>query len=109
MRIPLGGCEEVMESESINETVLRYFRRELGVEEAADTIFRLQKAGSGFSLSPPYLSSLEKSEALMGRLLWLTLRELDPDAAPGTAFGAAEFREFQSQTEGERTGDEKPE
>jgi hypothetical protein len=98
-----------MGSESIEETVLSYFRGELGVDDAADTIFRLQKAGGGFSVSPTDLGSLEKSEALMGRLLWLTLRELDPDAAPVTPLGAADFREFQRQAEAECKGDEEKE
>jgi len=98
-----------MGSESIEETVLSYLRGELCVEDAADTIFHLQKSGGGFSLRPTDIDSLEKSEALMGRVLWLTLRELDPDAAPDTPFGAAEFREFQRQTEVESQTDEEKE
>jgi hypothetical protein len=90
-----------MGSVNIDQTVLSYLRGELSVEDAADTIFRLQKAGGGFSLSPTDLPSLEKSEALMGRLLWLTLREIDPNSAPTTQSGSAAFREFQRQAQAE--------
>ncbi len=95
-----------MPSESIEETVSSYMRGDLGVDEAAATIFRLQKGGGGFNLHMTDLETVEKGEALMGRLLWLVLRETDAQAVPDTPFGAAEFREFQRQTKAEIEDDE---
>ena len=88
-------------NESIEATVLRYLRGELSVEDAADAIFRLQKSGGGFSLSPTDVASLEKTEALMSRLLWLTLREVDPESAPAAPAGPGLFREIQRQVDPE--------
>jgi len=94
-----------MSGESIEETVASYLRGDLGVDEAAETIFRLQKSGGGLNLLATDIDSLEKTEALMGRLLWLVLRETDALAVPDTPFGAAEFREFQRQTDAEIEAD----
>jgi len=98
-----------MDSVSLEETVASYLRGELDVEAAAATIFRLQKSGGGFSLSPTDIESLERSEALLSRLLWLTLRELDPQATADSPFGAAEFRQFQRRTADETNIGEEPE
>ncbi len=76
--------------------IKRYLSGDLGLESAAE---ELHRAGEFAIFSAPDVSGSTdhwRLEELMGRVLWLTLRESSPDNVPETPFGAAEIREMVS-------------
>jgi len=84
-----------MNSKSL-DIIMRYLSGDLCLESAAEELHR----GGEFAIfsAPDVSGSTDhgRLEELMGRVLWLTLRESSPDNVPETPFGAAEIREIAS-------------
>ena len=74
------------------EIVQRYLAGGATLEATAQALDELPDFGFGFA--PDHLApgDLERIEALMGHVLWLKLRAVDPDAVPAQPFGAAAMR-----------------
>ena len=80
-------------------TILQdYLRGAIGLDEAAAEICaRLGSGGFNWWVEDSDGPMREKTDALMGRVLWLTLRAADPNSVPAEPFGAAEFRAFAAE------------
>ncbi len=92
---------------SRQSVVARYLRGELSVDDAAEQIAALGgEPGLGLDSADPTLRA--NWDELMGRLLWITLRNHAREAAGERPFGAAEFRALQAQVreELERDGED---
>ena len=74
------------------EIVKRYLAGELDLESAAKGIHTGGEFGLYYSPGITSLLDQERLESLLGRVLWLGLRESSSDNAPDQPFGAAEFR-----------------
>ncbi len=84
-----------------------YLRGTIGLDEAAAAIHS-RPSGTGFNIAAGETdpAKREMMEALMGRVLWLTMKAADPNAVPTQPFGAAEFRAFLSRDESSLNEDE---
>ena len=96
-----------MTYDGISAVLDQYLRGDIEVAEAADTLMSSAGGRPGFSISLHGLDSRqqERVEALMGRLMWLTLRAHDPSAAPAEPFDAAGWRALREQVQREVEGD----
>jgi hypothetical protein len=76
------------------DIVRRYVAGELDLESAAQGIHESGEWSLFYSPSDTSPADLERIQALFGRVLWLSMRESDPDSVPDHPFGAEEFRAF---------------
>ena len=85
-----------MTDDPVADLIQRYLRAEIDLAESSEAVMALTGGSLGFSVALHDLDAeaRERAEALMGRVLWLTLRSLHPEAAPDQPFGAAEARAF---------------
>ena len=95
-----------MTHDATTNTLERYLRAEIDVEEAANALMAAGGGHPGFSL---YLTGMdegqrERVDALMARLMWLVLRTQDPSSAPERPFDAAGWRAMREAME--RLGDD---
>jgi hypothetical protein len=70
-----------------------YFRGDLSLEEAAAALHERNTTTDFFLQADDHdPAKRELAEALIARVLWLTLRAADPEAVPAEPFGPADLR-----------------
>ena len=84
----------------------RYLAGTLDLQSASEDISKLGEYSLAFSSADTNSIDRQRIEELFGRVLWLTLREDDPENVPETPFGATEFRAMLNGTFFDATGDE---
>jgi hypothetical protein len=92
-----------MSIDPVSDILQQYLQGTLEVGEAADALMSSWGGRPGFSIAMQGMDEdqRERVDALMGRLMWLTLRSQDPNAVPETPFDGARFRAMREQLERE--------
>ena len=80
------------------DIVRRYLAGEVDLESAAQSLRLNGEFGLYYSRETTTAEDQERIENLLGRVLWLSLREASPDSVPDDPFGAAEFRALAKNT-----------
>ncbi len=83
-----------MNSESA-ETFRRYLAGEVDLESAAESIHSAGEWGTFYTTEETSPADQERIQALMGRLLWLSMRN-SPEGGPEEPLGAADIRDMLS-------------
>ena len=76
------------------EATRRYLAGELDLDSAAQTIHECGEWSLSYSPNATTPTDQERIEMLFGRVMWLAMRESNPDGVPDHPFGAEEFRAF---------------